>query len=125
MEVVYVIDEPGEEVNGKTAYLGLRVFPEVKSAWTGKRISRDDAEEDFTRVLLTTSLGRCFYEGRKAGPGVSTITCRLPIDKGRAGLWSAVSTSIRKGCPLIFTSSSQLANLHMHQKAIDVITWCM
>lgn len=95
MEVV--IDEGRVEVNGKTAYLGLRVFPEDEICVNGKKVSRDDAEEDLPRVLLYNKPEGEIVSMKDPEAGrVSLITC-LRSTKA-AGLWSAVSTSIRKGC---------------------------
>ncbi len=87
----------GLEVNVKTAYLGLRVFPEDEIRVNGKKVSRDDAEEDLPRVLLYNKPEGEIVSMKDPKAGrVSLITC-LRSTKA-AGLWSAVSTSIRKGC---------------------------
>ena len=54
MEVV--IDEGRVEVNGKTAYLGLRVFPRMKSAWTGKKSRGMTLRKICRAFFCTTSL---------------------------------------------------------------------
>ena len=112
MEVV--IDEGRVEVNGKTAYLGLRVFPEDEIRVDGKKVSRDDAEEDLPRVLLYNKPEGEIVSMKDPEGRPSVFDHLPPIDKGR---WIVVGRlDFNTEGLLIFTSSGQLANLLMHPR---------
>lgn len=107
-----VIDDGRVEVNGKTAYLGLRVFPEDEIRVDGKKVSRDDAEEDLPRVLLYNKPEGEIVSMKDPEGRPSVFDHLPPIDKGR---WIVVGRlDFNTEGLLIFTSSGQLALSLIH-----------
>lgn len=62
----------------------------MKSAWTGKKVSRDDAEEDLPRVLLYNKPEGEIVSMKDPEGRPSVFDHLPPIDKGR---WIVVGPS--------------------------------
>ena len=109
-----LIESGGVRVNGKVAYIGLRVMPDDEISVNGKVISREDPASRIPRVILYNKpMGEIVSmhdpEGRP------TVFDNLPPVAG--GRWIAVGRlDFNTEGLLIFTTSGELANLLMHPR---------